>query len=40
MEGMYRQSGNVEDYINYKEALNLATIENPKEPLNSNKQII
>ena len=27
MGGVYKQTGNVEDYTNYKEALNLATSE-------------
>ena len=39
---VYQHTGNVEDYTNYKEALNLATTEirNPKELLKQNWQVI
>ena len=39
---VYKHIGNIEDYTNYKEALNLATIEigNIKEPLKKNWQVI
>ena len=39
--GVYKHIGNVEDYTNYKEALNLQLkFENPIEPLKKNWQVI